>query len=65
MTTFTAGYDPSQLGQDGLRTGTDGTEYTTYAPGNVTDPQYADQTGYNQNLQDVNFSGQNYSQPSY
>lgn len=60
MTTFSAGYDPSQL-QDGLRTGTD-------AYGNVADgQQYVDQGGYNQNLQDVNFqSGQtNYSQPSY
>ena len=66
MTTFTSGYDASQLGADGLRTGTDGTEYTAYAAGNVADPQYGDQTGYNQNLQDVNFnSGQNYSQPSY
>ena len=56
MTTFSAGYDPSQL-QDGLRTGADG-----YAA-----DQYVDQSGYNQNLQDVNFqSGQtNYSQPSY
>lgn len=59
MTTFTSGYDASQLGVDGgLRTGADGTEFTAYAAGNVTDPQYVDQ-GYNQNLQDVNFqSGQ-------
>lgn len=61
MTTFTSGYDAAQLGVDGLRTGTDGTEYTQhslsaeYAAGNVTDPQYMDQSGYNQNLQDVNF----------
>lgn len=57
MTTFTSGYDASQLGADDqLRTASDGTEFSAYAAGNVTDPQYADQ-GYNQNLQDVNFQG--------
>lgn len=65
MTTFTSGYDASQLGVDGLRTGTDGTEYTTYAAGNMSDPQYTNQTGYTQNLQDVNINQENYSQPSY
>lgn len=62
MTTFTTGYDPTQL-QDGLRTGTDG-----YVGGeNVADPQYANQSGYNQNLQDVNFGqiGPTNYQPSY